>query len=134
MRSASWDSRRIRKRCHRRYLSLIHISRAVLGGAGEGTLISSRPFYNPGVTNISVLVAGGALACFSFLGFDSITTMAEEAVRPKKDIGRAAVIACIAGGIIFILQAYVAQLAWPDYTSFESADTSLCLLYTSRCV
>lgn len=104
---------------------IIVCARAVLGGAGEGTLISSRPFYNPGVTNISVLVAGGALACFSFLGFDSITTMAEEAVRPKKDIGRAAVIACIAGGIIFILQAYVAQLAWPDYTSFESADTSL---------
>lgn len=104
---------------------IIVCARAVLGGAGEGTLISSRPFYNPGVTNISVLVAGGALACFSFLGFDSITTMAEEALRPKKDIGRAAVIACIAGGIIFILQAYVAQLAWPDYTSFDSADTSL---------
>ena len=84
---------------------IIVCARAVLGGAGEGTLISSRPFYNPGVTNISVLVAGGALACFSFLGFDSITTMAEEAVRPKKDIGRAAVIACIGGGVIFILQA-----------------------------
>ncbi len=104
---------------------IIVCAKAVLGGAGEGQLFSSRPFYNPGVTNMNVLVAGGALACFSFLGFDSITTMAEEALRPKKDIGRAAVIACIAGGVIFIVQAYVAQLAWPDYSSFETADTAL---------
>jgi len=100
-------------------------AKAVMGGAGEGVLISSRPFYNPELTNINVLVAGGALACFSFLGFDSITTMAEEAIEPKKDIGRAAIIACVAGGTIFIIQAYVAQLVWPDYTTFESADTAL---------
>jgi len=100
-------------------------AKAVMGGAGEGVLISSRPFYNPELTNINVLVAGGALACFLFLGFDSITTMAEEAIEPKKDIGRAAIIACVAGGTIFIIQAYVAQLVWPDYTTFESADTAL---------
>lgn len=98
---------------------------AVLKGTGEGTLISARPFFNPDTTNVSVLVAGGAVACFSFLGFDSITTMSEEAVHPKKDIGRAAVIACLIGGLIFILQAYVAQLVWPDVTTFESADTAL---------
>lgn len=104
---------------------IVVCAKAVLGGAGEGVLISSRPFFNPGVTNINALVAGGALACFSFLGFDSITTMAEEALQPKKDIGRAAIIACVAGGALFIIQAYVAQLAWPDYTSFKSADTAL---------
>ena len=104
---------------------IVVCAKAVLGGAGEGVLISSRPFFNPGVTNINALVAGGALACFSFLGFDSITTMAEEALQPKKDIGRAAIIACLAGGVLFIIQAYIAQLAWPDYTSFKSADTAL---------
>ncbi|QAT43375.1 APC family permease [Aminipila luticellarii] len=104
---------------------IVVCAKAVLGGAGEGTLISSRPFFNPGVTNVNVLVAGSALACFSFLGFDSITTMAEEAVHPKKDIGRAAIIACVAGGLIFVVQAYVAQLVWPDYTTFGSADTAL---------
>lgn len=98
---------------------------AVTKGTGEGALISSRPFYNPESFSSSLLIAGGAIACFSFLGFDSITTMAEEAINPKKDIGRAAIIACLAGGGIFIIQAYVAQLVWPDYTTFESADTAL---------
>lgn len=100
-------------------------AKAIVGGAGEATLFSIKPFFNPDVTSTSVLVAGGAMACFSFLGFDSITTMSEEAVRPKKDIGRAAVIACLLGGIIFIIQAYVAQLAWPDFTSFKDADAAL---------
>ena len=98
---------------------------ALTQGIGEGTLISSRPFINPEGLSSSMLIAGGAIACFSFLGFDSITTMAEEAVNPKKDIGRAAIFACLIGGGIFILQAYVAQLVWPDYTTFASADTAL---------
>jgi len=98
---------------------------AVTQGTGEGTLISARPFVNPDGFSYSMLIAGGAIACFSFLGFDSITTMAEEALRPKKDIGRAAILACLVGGGIFIIQAYVAQLVWPDYTTFESADTAL---------
>ncbi len=98
---------------------------AVTQGAGAGNLISSKPFYNPEEFSGSLLIAGGAIACFSFLGFDSITTMAEEALNPRKDIGRAAIIACLAGGGIFILQAYVAQLVWPDYSTFASADTAL---------
>lgn len=98
---------------------------AVTQGLGTGTLISSRPFYNPEGFSSSMLIAGGAIACFSFLGFDSITTMAEEAINPKKDIGRAAILACLVGGGIFIIQAYVAQLVWPDYTTFTSADTAL---------
>lgn len=94
-------------------------------GIGEGTLISSRPFFNGADFSSGALIAGGAIACFSFLGFDSITTMAEEAINPKKDIGRAAIIACLAGGAIFVLQAYIAQLVWPDYTTFASADTAM---------
>ena len=62
---------------------------------------------------------------FSFLGFDSITTMAEESISPEKDIGKAALISCIIGGLIFIIQAYIIQLVWPDYSSFSSSDTAL---------
>ncbi|MEG0283935.1 MAG: APC family permease [Erysipelotrichales bacterium] len=97
---------------------------AITQGVGEGTLVSTKPFFKSDVT-LSMVIAGGAIASFSFLGFDSITTMAEEAINPKKDIGKAAIIACLVGGTIFIVQAYVATLAWPDINSFESADTAL---------
>ncbi len=98
---------------------------ALNNGVGAGTVFSMDPFYRPETFSFSALIAGSAIACFSFLGFDSITTMAEEAVNPRKDIGIAAIAACFIGGMIFILQAYVAQLVWPDYTTFETADTAL---------
>lgn len=99
--------------------------KALLSGVGEGALLSIKPFYNESTFSVSTLIAGGAIACFSFLGFDSITTMAEEAIKPEKDIGKAAIISCIVGGIIFIIQAYIIQLVWPDYSTFASADTAL---------
>ena len=98
---------------------------ALTNGVGAGALISAAPFHPESAHSISALVAGAAIACFSFLGFDSITTMAEEAIHPEKDIGIAAMAACLLGGLIFILQAYLAQLVWPDYTTFASQDTAL---------
>ena len=95
-----------------------------LQGAGM-PLLSAAPFYQPDGFSMDALLAGSAIACFSFLGFDSITTMSEEALHPKRDIGRAAVFACILGGLIFIVQSYAAQLVWPDHTSFSSLDTAL---------
>ena len=44
--------------------------------------------------------------------------MAEESISPEKDIGKAALISCIIGGLIFIIQAYIIQLVWPDYSVF----------------
>ncbi|MCI5837093.1 MAG: APC family permease [Veillonellaceae bacterium] len=98
---------------------------ALTQGVGAGTLVSAAPFTLPPEMSLTALVAGSAIACFSFLGFDSITTMAEEAVHPQRDIGMAAILACVVGGVVFVLQAYVAQLVWPDYTTFESTDTAL---------
>ena len=38
---------------------------------------------------------------------------------------KAAILSCLVGGIIFIAQAYFAQLVWPDVSSFSSLDTAL---------
>lgn len=98
--------------------------KALLNGTGEATLLSAKPFFNAATFNMSAVVSGAALAGFSFLGFDSITTLSEEAVNPTRDIGRAAVLSCLIGGVLFILQAYVAQLIWPDASTFTSLDTA----------
>ena len=105
-------------------LFLIFGVSSILGGTGAGTLVSSKPFYNPDTFIFKSIFSAAALCCFSFIGFDSITTLAEEAVNPRKDIGRAAMLACLGGGLIFIIQAYIAQLAWPDYTTFTDLDTA----------
>jgi putrescine importer len=52
---------------------------ALLNGKGAATVISAKPFYDADTFSISAIVSGAALASFSFLGFDSITTLSEEA-------------------------------------------------------
>lgn len=104
---------------------VIFCIKAITGTEGTTALISITPFYNSETFALTAIISGAAIACFSFLGFDSITTLSEESVNPKDDIWKAAILACLIGGIIFIIQAYVAQLVWPDVNSFSSPDTAL---------
>jgi putrescine importer len=94
-------------------------------GNTDTSLLSIAPFFNDHDFVMSVLISGAAMACFSFIGFDSITTLSDEAVNPKEDMWKAAMLACFVGGIIFISQAYVSQLVWPDALNFASEDTAL---------
>lgn len=98
-------------------------AKTILAGGGTGTVFSLKPFYNPD-ESFSYIVAGAALLCFSFLGFDSATAFAEEAVNPKKTIPRAVFIITLVGGAIFISVSYFAQNVWPDYNSFVDPDSA----------
>ena len=60
----------------------------------------------------------------SFLGFDGISTLAEDAKDPRKDIGRATILVCFIAGGLFILQTYLGQLIWPDYSTFNPVETA----------
>lgn len=86
----------------------------ILGGGGAGTLISAENFYDPIDFTKPGLLAASAIMAISFLGFDAVTTVAEEAIEPKKNIGRAIFIICIGAGVVFTFIAYISQLAWPD--------------------
>ncbi|MFK2826007.1 amino acid permease [Bacillus sp. B190/17] len=104
---------------------VIFCIKTIVGGDGASALVSITPFFQSEKFVMTAIISGAAMACFSFLGFDSITTLSEEAVNPKDDIWKAAILSCLIGGVIFIVQAYVAQLVWPDVNSFSSADTAL---------
>lgn len=95
----------------------------VIGGAGAGTLFTFEPFYNS-EEPFSFIVAGAALLCFSFLGFDSATTFAEETVKPAKTIPRAVFSITLAGGAVFIAVSYFAHLVWPNYGTFSNPDSA----------
>lgn len=77
-------------------------------------LISLKPFH---FASVSGVIQASSLAIFSFLGFDAVTTLAEEAVNPKKDIPRAMLICiCIGFGIMF-LTGYLGVMAIPNWGS-----------------
>src|SRR2546422_5786623 len=64
---------------------------ALRAGAGEGVLFSTKPFYNPDQFSVGAVMAGTSIAGFSYLGFDGISKLAEDAYQPTRGIGRATV-------------------------------------------
>ncbi|MGV1760121.1 APC family permease [Rhizobium sp. A22-96] len=87
-----------------------------------GTLVSSRPFFND-ATTLPLVMAGAAVACYSFLGFDAISTLSEETIDPRRNIPRAIMFATLLGGAIFLATAYFMMLVHPslDYASVDGA-------------
>ena len=51
---------------------------ALRNGMGQGTIFTLDPLYHEGV-QMSAVVAGATVVCFSFIGFDAITMYSEEA-------------------------------------------------------
>jgi amino acid transporter len=85
---------------------------------GLGGLFSSRPLYNPESFSLQALGSATALAALTYIGFDGITTLSEEAKNPKRSILLAVVFTCLITGIWSGAQVYLAQLSWPDWASF----------------
>jgi amino acid transporter len=98
--------------------------RALLSGTGEGALVSLKPFYNPAQFSFRSVMAATSIAAFSYLGFDGISTLAEDSRNPRKDIGRATIAVCLVAGVLFVAQAYLGQLVWPDFTSYPRTETA----------
>jgi putrescine importer len=51
------------------------------------------------------------------VGFDGVTTLAEDTRDPKRDVLLATVLVCLITGVFSTLEVYLAQLVWPDYGS-----------------
>ncbi|MDD6461991.1 MAG: APC family permease [Bifidobacteriaceae bacterium] len=97
--------------------------RSVMGGAGTGTLLSASPFVGQG-SSLSAVVAGAAVAAYSFLGFDAVTTMSEETKDPKRTMPRAIMLIAVIGGLIFIGIAYFTQLVHPGGVFADSSSAA----------
>lgn len=98
--------------------------RALVGGAGAGSLFSSKPFYDPDSFSLAAIMGATSLAALSFLGFDGISTLSEDAKDPQRDIWRATVLVCFIAGGLFVLQSYLGQMVWPDYKTFSPVETA----------
>lgn len=87
---------------------------------GMTGLISPRPFYTPENFSVQAIGSATALAALTYIGFDGLTTLSEEVRNPRRNVLIAAVLTCIITGLWSGAQVYLAQLSWPDWTSFTS--------------
>ena len=90
--------------------------------SGRGTVDLIAPLSGDGTAGgFGVIAAGAAVLCLSFLGFDAVSTLSEEAKDPVRDVPRAIMIATVASGVIFIVLSYLSQLVYPS-NQFASVD------------
>jgi amino acid transporter len=83
-----------------------------------------RPFYDPQTFSLPVILGGTSLAVLTYIGFDGISTLSEEAENPRRNILLATVFTCVAIGLLSAVQVYAAQLIWPKSQPFPDVDTA----------
>jgi amino acid transporter len=83
-----------------------------------------RPFYDPATFSWATISTGTSLAVLTYIGFDGISTLSEEAKNPRRNILIATVMVCLFTGVMGGLQVYLGQLIWPDWTSYPDVDTA----------
>ena len=85
---------------------------AIAGGKGDG--FSFRPLYDASTFSVGLVFSAVSIAVLSFLGFDGISTLAEESRDGVRQVGRATLAALGLAGVLFIAQTWVAALLVPD--------------------
>ena len=84
----------------------------------------TRPFYDPETFNLRSVLGATSLAVLTYIGFDGISTLSEEAENPRRNILLATVFTCLAVGILSAIEVYVAQLLWPASQPFPNETTA----------
>ena len=73
---------------------------------------------------------GVSAVFFAYIGFDAISTTAEECKNPQRDLPKAMIYSLIICTIVYVLLALVLT-GMVHYTKLSVGDPLACLLYTS---
>jgi amino acid transporter len=93
-------------------------------GAPQGTVSYWTPFYDPHTFSWGNLMGCTSIAVLTYIGFDGISTLSEEAENPRRNILLATVYTCLLIGILSAVEVYVAQLIWPASQPFPDINTA----------
>jgi len=109
----------------------------VFGAAGlnalahnaAGAHLSFAPFFKPSEITPGLIFGALSLAVLSFLGFDAISTLAEESKGGAAAIGRATMLSLCLSAVLFVAQTWIASLFVLDRTSFPAGDATDAAFY-----
>lgn len=94
-------------------LAVIAIAQGV-----NGAHWSTDPIFNPDTFQPGMIFGAVSIAALSFLGFDAISTLAEETKGGSRVVGRATVASLLIVAGFFVVQTYLAALLLPGKTEF----------------
>lgn len=94
--------------------TIVIMCKAIAGDApgSSGTFFSAQAMVNTELFNYQGFLTCVAVLCTLFVGYDAVTTMADQAHNPAKTIPRAVWIVCIYTVISFVIVGYLMNCAW----------------------
>ncbi|WP_236865865.1 APC family permease [Brevibacterium daeguense] len=97
-------------------LSINHIVQE----GGAGAFLTMEPFI--GVhQEIGPIASGAAIAAYVFLGYDAVTTLAEETKNAQRTIPLGLVLVALFGGVIFVITAFLMGIILPAGSEYAEA-------------
>lgn len=89
-----------------------------IDGLGFGGF-SLLPLFQAEHISLGFIATATSMILLGFVGFDGISTLAEETKEPKTMVGRATITALVASATVFFVQSYLASLVTRDYMSLN---------------
>ena len=99
---------------------------------GISGLFSTQPFYNRSTFHVRDIALATSFAALTFLGFDSVTTLAEDVKNPRKNVLLAAVSICVWTGLFGGLLVYLGHLVLAELCHFRQRRYSVHRRHRSR--
>jgi putrescine importer len=94
------------------------------GGQGWAGLFSLQPIYDPKTFDSHKILTATSFAALTYIGFDGVTTLAEDVENPKRNVLLAVVLTCIFAGVCSGVEAYLGARVWPDWRTFPNLETA----------
>jgi putrescine importer len=91
---------------------------------GMAGLFQIKPFYDPATFKVADIAGATSFAALTYLGFDAVTTLAEDVKNPRRNVMLAAVSVCAFTGLFGGLLVYLGQIVWPDYNTYPNVETA----------
>jgi len=98
--------------------------RFLFHSGGWGGILSTQPFYDPRTFHARTVMSATSLAALTYIGFDGVTTLAEEVRNPRRTVPVATVLVCLLTGIFSAVEVYLGQRVAPDFRAFANPETA----------
>lgn len=80
---------------------------------------------NPETFQLPPLMTAAAIGTLSYLGFDAVSTLAEDTRNPRRDIGFATIAVCLLQAGFCFLITYLAAVVWSPAKPFPNVETAI---------
>jgi amino acid transporter len=90
---------------------------------GDGASAGGHALWSP-ATSLGAVTAGAAIAAYSFLGFDAVSTLSEEVKDARRNVPRGILLTVVVGGAIFFVIALVMQWVHPGSSFSDDGSTA----------